>query len=1483
MVAPRPGGEADKFGIRYEDAWTVRHALYVLLGIGTSITVEPGPPSGDGIEFAYRVDGATTQVHQVKRQNRNANSWNVASLRDREVWSSLRSHVDGGRAFHFISTVPAHAIYELADRARRSDDFATFEAEWLTDGLRGPFSALAAADIYGSAATAWRVLRGLWIEWHNEREIVDTNAVLAEQVLAGAPGRLAVTGLSDLLLNSLGTTLDAQAITARLGQYGLRPVSRSDSAEVARAVERATRRWATTVEHGQLQPVIPRSEADQLVAQVLGDARQLVLLTGTAGSGKTSVVHQASEAFALQGTPVLAFRLDRLASFASTSELGRHLELAMSPVGALGTVAAGRPCVLIVDQLDAVSTASGRLPDAFDAVANLVGEAAVHPAMRVVLVCREFDAEADPRIRGLTASDRSSRLSVGALSDSQVDSALTDMGVDASRIAPSQRALLRRPLYLVLLTQIASRADALAAFTSTRQLLDEFWETKRTLCMYGRPSVRFHEAIATVVTAMSRRQRLSVPDSVLDTDDLAASRDLLVSEQILVRDGRQLAFFHESFFDYAFARDWLRRDETLVGFLTGGDQELFRRAQVRQVLDHLRDQDPERFAEEVEALLTSPDIRYHLKDVVLAVLRGLENPTAREWAAVAGVLETRPPFHDQLVNAVRTAAWFRRADDEAVIDAWLTSPDTREQDWAVRLMAAAADTCPERVGRLLEPHTSHPQFGAWLNWIVRFARLSGSRLLFDLVLDAARSKLPAVHEHILWISAKDVADERPGWAVELIDAMVAGRPDPPQLDHRGRLPVLTGRDHAALQVVATAATGAPEEYCARVLPVLVDVMSATALPRKPGGPVYDGHFSVRSPDARPGDLGEALYQGAAAALRMVAADRPVRVCELVSALVGTPFDAAAWLLYQALTAAGPALAPWSAEMLLEGPHRLFVGYLSNACWGARDLILAIGDALPDETLAELEAMILHLRLPPDGTLSPWHEFTLLTAFPEDRLSDRARRRLGELRRRHGDRQEPDKPQKVTAQFVESPIPLRSAHRMSDDQWLTAMTKHSQDRTDWSTGSGGARELSHVLQNMTEADPRRFARLALRIGSAAHPSYGAAILLGLGNAEPHDDPEEIFATVRHFARLARPEHDRWLGHAFRRYRTSVPLDLVEVLLDLALGAGRPAATDAEAEEITDSDLLTVGINTVRGSAAVSLGDALVRDPDGSRAALVVPHLSRLAADPSPAVRSCMAHVLHVAMHHDRAAVARAFDVLVQAPDPLLASGPVFRLFLALCHGDPVAGRPVIERMLCSPVPQVRRVGGQAASLAAMEWETRDLLAAVLARSDGAQLQGAADVCAQRLLNTGDAELAHHALVQFFHHPDEDVREAAAAVAVALRGHRLGPFRRTLTALVESRAFEAALPQLLITLQDAHDRVDDLVLGCVRRFLKVFGAAAADLRTEAAADAHQIGELLVSAHTQATSAVRRAEILDLLDQLLLLGAYGVAEAVVSADRD
>jgi hypothetical protein len=604
-VSPRSGGESDKFGNRYEGAWTVRHLLYVLLGTAQSVTVEDIDDLAKGVEFTYCY-GDTVEVHQLKRQNGNANSWTVKSLQDKRIWENVRSHVEAGRHFHFVSMLPAYPLQELADRARRAEDLDSFIKKWLTKELTEPFDDLSSSSIFGSTEVAWKVLQGFWIEWPDERDIGKMNSALAELLLQGAAGTLATVGLGDLVYNNLGVRLDASRIESRLRRYGLRRVSQGS--DVAEHVKSVTDGWAASIERELLQPTIVRSEADQII-NLLDGPDKLLLLMGAAGGGKTAVLHQVFQVLEADATLVLGFRLDRLESFSSTTELGNRVGLDISPVTALAAVAGECPCVLIVDQLDAVSLASGRMPRNFDAVANLIREASAFPNMQVILACRKFDAENDHRIRELVNDKRYARIEVAELSESQVAEAVKAMGLDASALTAHQQKLLRWPLHLVLLKSVADDAEALS-FQTTKHLFDAFWQRKLTDCVQRRDSVRFNKVVSTLAEVISSRRHLSVPITVLDGDDLSVDAGVLVSEHVLVRDGQQIAFFHENFFDYAFARGWIERNQTLVDFLANGEQELFRRAQVRQIINHLRELEPDRFATEVGALLTSPDIRY---------------------------------------------------------------------------------------------------------------------------------------------------------------------------------------------------------------------------------------------------------------------------------------------------------------------------------------------------------------------------------------------------------------------------------------------------------------------------------------------------------------------------------------------------------------------------------------------------------------------------------------------------------------------------------------------------------------------------------------------------------------------------------------------------------------------------------------------------------------------------------------------------------
>jgi hypothetical protein len=968
---------------------------------------------------------------------------------------------------------------------------------------------------------------------------------------------------------------------------------------------------------------------------------------------------------------------------------------------------------------------------------------------------------------------------------------------------------------------------------------------------------------------------------MLDDGDLIKDANVLVSENVLARDSGRIAFFHEAFFDYAFARLWVSREESLVDFLIRDEQALFRRAQVRQILQHLYEREPDRFRAESEAVLTTDNIRFHIKETVLAVLASLVAPTSADAELILRIAETRPRFEALLWQQLQRPQWFARFHEEGQISTWLDGRDEDMRNHALCMMSSAVEEYPESIAALLESRKSAPDYCNWLRRISHFADLSRNRQLFTLVLEGVRQGAYDGAEHELWLMTNDLAKHEPLWAIELLQARLIDHVNSLTLNEKGRVALLGMRDHYAAELIKDAADAESLTFVQTVVPYLRQVMAATAIEDHDDHPIYDCHFSFRlvGDDLKDDKLGDSLLAESVRSLETLAKAAPETIQSLLGDLADDPYEASQFLLYRGLSAGGKYFADWTASLLLQGGRRLHCGYVSDVNWVARELVRTIAPYVSDALHQQLEYLFRDLQ-------NGYSAFKFLSALDESRLTPAGRRRLGEYRRKFNE-DAPSKPFGITGGVIGSPIPYDAAQKMTDEQWLKAIAKHDSNKTNWSNFTGGARELSGLLRDQVAVDPARFAQLTLRLTPGVNSSYTNALLMGFGDAKVSDTTEPlVFEAVRHIASLRQADNDRFLGTALQKYYREVPLDLVELILDRTLHAPNPIdnspviirdGTDGHSA----ADMYMNGINTARGSLAVVLGNLLLADSDGQRTDLVMPHLSEMASDPVLSVRSCVAHTLFAALRYARPEVLAALESLIQADDRLLATELVQQLMISIGDVNPEVIDPIIQRMLASEDVEAREAGGAIAAFAALEWDRPDLIKQVLS-GDFHVRKGIAQTVARLVADTSNDELATETLIRLMSDDVDEVRKEVATVALILRNHPLRPFVKLLTALIDSPSYVHASTQLLITLEHAPDKIDGLVLKASQRFLSVFGNDAADIRTGAAADAHYVSKLVVRGLAQCQSRIHRAALLDVLDQLLELGVYGINDAIEKSER-
>jgi hypothetical protein len=1259
---PLPGGPTDKLGNRYELWWTVSQLVMMLHGKAESIRIED--PGVMKAEFVI-VSLGRRELHQAKRSHQDG-KWSLASLAapDVQLLQGMLAELSGNDArFVFVSGSDARELAELADRAREAATLEEFELRFIDGkGQRANFDKLRKYWKNADTATAYEILRRIEVRTIDERSL-EEKVRWGLRALFLADADAVCAELRRFAEDSIHQTITREALIAFLGQRGFRLRRLANPDNASALISEVTEQYLNITRRKLIrQSLIPRAETQKLLERLNGDTSgSASVLAGKAGAGKTGCILELVEALRARIVPivVLAFRLDRLKPVSTTTELGQQLGFEESPALVLAAAAAGREAVLVVDQLDAVSTASGRSLDFLDAVEGLLAEARGlrdRVKLHVVVVCRSFDWDNDHRLRRLL-SGKHAKVEVAEFSSEEVKTVLSAEGFRGDLFQQRQLELLGLPQNLSLFLDAGFDSTKAPQFNTAKELFDRYWEEKRrTVAERATPlPEQWTDVIQILCEEMTLTQELSVPREKLDrfAGDYLAQ---MSSEGVLTFDGQRYGFGHESFFDYCFARAFVAREQPLTQFLVLSEQHLFRRAQVRQVLAYLRDADRQRYCRELGVLLTDSRIRPHLKDLALALAINVPDPGDDEWRVLEpwlksalNSLESGQKNEDKFASLVwqhffTSASWFHIADRKGRIAGWLASGSESLANQGVHYLRFHQRHSGDRVAELLEPYAGRG--GRWpqrLRYVMEWANHADSRRIFELflrliddgTLDDARG--PIAVNSTFWSMLHGLAKTRPEWVPEVIARWLRRRFAliRQQEIAEGGKPNwrdLFNNDEFAPKYFHEAASKAPAVFVENVLPVVLEITDAAIYNGKGTPPIPDAVWPIILISEHE-TINEACRSSLVAALEALARIDPTRLGDVVAQLRERNSYISNYLLLNLFTAGAEHFGEEAAALLCDQPWRFYCGFSDSPYWVAMRLIKAVTPICSPENRANLEAVILgyspdYERTPEGRKLVGRACFALLSAIPREHRSDGAQERYEVLERKFGTPYGP--PRGIHVYSVGSPIEKRAAEKMTDDQWLRAIAKYrSEERPHrWDNlEKGGAWELAVMLREFVQNEPERFALLCLQFPDGTNPVYIERTLEGLKGTSV---PAELKLAV---CRKAYSENHEECGKAVADLIGSIeepiPDDAVQILEWLATEHPDP---DKELwnEESTagkpyyGGDILTHGINTTRGRAAEAIRDIILRD-DANVARFRIA-LKSLVSDKSISVRSCAASIL-----------------------------------------------------------------------------------------------------------------------------------------------------------------------------------------------------------------------------------------------------------------
>lgn len=1482
---PVSGGASDKAGNSYERRWTVFALIDLLAGSAEALRIEVPGDTGVGSEFRLVV-GGVAHWHQAKRQ-RAAGPWSVAALVTEGVLGPWQRNLALGDRCVFVSGTGADELRELSERATAAQTWEEFRDVFSTDRkskvnlerLRRAWPELADESLL-------LALRQVTVRTIGESELAAWIIDRLKPLVVGLEPQTIAAVLAQLADDSLHIELTPSDVWTHLSGRGAAPRNlASDTrlvAEVRGSVDAHLNRLRTLYIGGR---VLHRSESDAVADQL--DTGRRVIVTGAAGAGKSVVMADVIGNMSERGWPMLVLSADRLPEAATATQLGLALGLPDSPVTILAAISTGADALLVIDQLDAVSVTSGRHPEHLDVISDLLREALGFPNIRVLLACRQFDIDHDRALRGVLLDDEAGVVHVGSLSAEQVTGALVAAGLPTS-LPPRLASLLVVPLHLALYVELLQAGvENVGSARTLNELYDRYWDVKRNACRSARDGADdWILVVERLVGRMNDQQSLSIPQAVVD--DLDQQVKVMASEGVLTVSQGRVAFFHETFFDYCFARQFLAADQDLRELLGTVGQDLFRRAQVRQILSFERSSNTQAYLADLAWLLTSPDVRLHIKSLVVALFDTVA-PTAAEWQLLQPIAsDPASPLHLRTWQAIRNnSAWFDVLDRAG---AWqqLLRGGGEQAERALWALTGADSTHPARVRELLENAPSDV-WPSRRRWVLQIVDVHRAREYVDILLGAIEDgefdEPDWDFEHTL----DELGKAQPAWGAEVLEAYLRRTTSDDDMSplstsgERGRRRLLDGTDE-----IRAIGEGAPREFVDRVLPYLLGAMEAQARPEWQRTDLVPDDIWTHRIFGWGSTFADALFDAAGKALARLAEVDAAHAAAVFRTLRTSGFESAAVLLARGLAGNPPAFADEAADWLSSSDGARHLGYNSGPAWISRELVAAISPYCSPAAFEQLVDALLFYAPPLERTKDGlrargYTELCLLNGLDVARRPRRVVARLAELARKfHRDDVSP--PEGPIGGAVPPPIPEERARRMSDANWLDAMRHYSTTGdSPWRGGRfvGDAWSQSQVLESVSKEDPERFARLLLRLSDDIHEAYISAILRGI--TEAHVNDQLLLDVCRRVRDLGMSDANRWLVRLIESHSAGPVADeLVETVAAIATGDPDPAPRSPD-DEWESGSIDSATLNSTRSAAAFAIGNLLAEDP--GRLSLVEPTLHTLAVDPNAEVRVGAVVAITPLLYSTPDLGLALFHLAVRDLSAVALGSRYVERFLH--HAVQVRRyadiAPVLTFMLKEPGEDNRQAAARQLSFAAFYDPDLDAhVDALLIESDVAIRAAVVSVVADNITYAARRDRSVAVISLALHDSDEGVRDAAARAFYNLGDEPLTQYVDLITAFAQSPALKDGAASALHSLESSRHPLPTEVLDVCEAFVAAHESSIGDIRTAAAGGVSYVVRLVLRMHSQHTDQAVRERCLDLIDKLVVFRAFNIESDLDTIER-
>ncbi|MBN1974419.1 MAG: hypothetical protein JW787_12330 [Sedimentisphaerales bacterium] len=1327
---------------------------------------------------------------------------------------------DPNNEFALVSGISSPLIYDICESARNSngnpEDYFEYQIKNIGADRRGFYQKYCenlnfVQDKKADREKAFDYLKRTYLYvWPDDQNSYEELLGFTSLLVNGEPHNV-ISCLADYAIESIRKCLYSKDIWDHLCDLGFEPRKFGYGKRIAPTINSLQQRFEESIAPGLIaNQLISRDETQELLKAV--DEECIVILHGTAGYGKSGVLYELTQIFKQQKRPYLAIRLDRQELKNTAKEFGQNMGLPESPVLCLDSLINEKTGVLILDQLDALRWTSSHSSNSLEVCKDIVREVMdlrrTGRPISVVLSCRTFDLEHDQEIKKWLENQygmQTKKIKVNNLSEDALKNIIKQTGHNYDEFSIKQRQILTSAIHLALWVTI-TKDGTTSNFQSGTQLMREFWKNRFQELDQRNISIDIVEEVLDIlINYMEENGKIFAPEILISTKQKISTE--LQTLGLIRIDNKQVTFCHQSYLDFRIADRLLREIHQRKGRIKNwlGDKEkqsLFRREQLRQTLLLLSDDSPSEFLSNIQELLESDEIRFHLKHLILEVIGQIENPVQGLCDYLLNLyLDDYWKDHIKQTVFLGQPQYIKLLLEKGLITAALDSESEKIINSALWLLHSVNNKTPDSIVKVLSLYIEKGE-----NWPQRVLNAlcwnpkDDSEAMFELRLQLAR--MQKVTDYCL---RGELAKTHPMRVIKLIEAIISTWNTPKlkenSLSNRGRQSRLEQWGAEDVQAFKLIASNHARDAWALLMPHIERLSNIKC-------DKYDenlndwtdrNHYVLGNGRA---PISRGIVEMLCEAGKKLASDDPEYFLEKVKEHQNSDSYIIQEILIYSYASLPPKFADEAIKYLLEDINRLDLGtgYREPEWMPAVRLIQSQSPHCSEEIFIKLEYILTHYHpleeietfkyCIKEGYLATQlgkAKYILLPALCEKRRSSDTNGLIGVLKRKY-DKYDQDyflKGGRSTGGFVSSPLVHDRLSKLSDNTWLEIITNKKITNNGfhrWKqigpdhVAEASVRNFANDIRVISKRFPVRFAKLALKFPQDIDPSYISAILDGIKTTKPQDIPEEeksswepakievIEAILEKFPL----SNENNIAQSFcwlirERAEEDWSNSVIDRLIDYAINhpdleTGKlNVLCDISSDEATIDDLEQNAINCVRGNAASAIGKLLWEHSDFIDK--LKPALEHLVADEHPAVRVAALQACMSLLNTDKDLAVNLFQQACK-DDLRVASCRYAVYYFNSClksHTEQLS--PIIINMLNSKKEKIAEKGAEEVCAQWLSFGFFVNEVNICKSGSTAQRKGIAHIASIFILKEQYTEKCKELLLSLFNDEDSEVRQKA----------------------------------------------------------------------------------------------------------------------------